>query len=90
MQVFVDTPVTSPNIMMLYDLTKGPFICNDRRVNSRKGSAQIPGGRRIVERYLTFRRDLPRMCRTAGLDLRDIPFLDYRTMVRGWLEENEW
>jgi len=56
----------------------------------RKGSAQIPGGRRIVERYLAFRRELPRMSRTAGLDLRDIPFLDYRTMVRGWLEENEW
>jgi len=57
---------------------------------ARKDSAQIPGGRRIAERYLKFRRDLPRMCATAGLELRDIPFLDYRTMVTGWLEENEW
>jgi hypothetical protein len=56
----------------------------------RKGSAQIPGGRRIVERYLAFRRDLPRMCRTGGLDLREITFLDYRALVAGWLEENEW
>ena len=56
----------------------------------RKGSAQIPGGRRIVERYLTFRSDLPTMCRTAGLDLRDITFVDYRTMVTSWLEENDW
>jgi hypothetical protein len=53
-------------------------------------SAQIPGGRRIGERYVTFRRDLPKMCRTAGLDLRDIIFLDYRTMIIGWLDENEW
>lgn len=56
----------------------------------RKGSTQIPGGRRIVEHYLAFRRDLPRMCRTGGLDLRDITFLDYRALVTGWLEENEW
>lgn len=55
-----------------------------------KSSAQIPGGRRIGERYVAFRADLPRMCRTAGLDLRDITFLDYRTMVTGWLDENEW
>jgi len=30
------------------------------------------------------------MCKTADLDLRDITFLDYRTMIIGWLEENEW
>jgi hypothetical protein len=56
----------------------------------RKNSAQIPGGRRIAERYVAFRRDLPRMCKTEGLDVRDITFFDYRTMIIGWLEENEW
>jgi hypothetical protein len=56
----------------------------------RKGSDRIPGGRRIAERYLNFRRDLPGMCRTQGLNSSEITFLDYRTMIIGWLEENEW
>jgi hypothetical protein len=57
---------------------------------ARRSSAQMPGGRRISERYIAFRRDLPKMCKTAGLDTRDITFLDYRTMVTGWLDENDW
>jgi hypothetical protein len=57
---------------------------------ARAGSAQIPGGERIAERYVNFRRDLPRMCKIAGLDIRKMSFLDYRTMVIGWLEENDW
>lgn len=30
------------------------------------------------------------MCKIAGLDIRKMSFLDYRTMVIGWLEENDW
>lgn len=55
-----------------------------------KSPAQIPGGHRIVEHYLAFRRDLPGLCGTRGLDLRDITFLDYRALVAGWLKENDW
>lgn len=58
--------------------------------SAKKGGAQIPGGHRIAERYVQFRRDLPKMCEAAGLNHSNIPFLDYRTLVIGWLEENEW
>lgn len=57
---------------------------------ARSGSNQIPGGRRIAERYVNFRRDLPNMSRAAGLEMRELAFLDYRTMIIGWLKENEW
>jgi hypothetical protein len=56
----------------------------------KQDASQIPGGPRIAKRYVAFRRDLPTMCDTAGLHPTDIAFLDYRTMVIGWLEENEW
>lgn len=29
------------------------------------------------------------MCRTQGLDSSEITFLDYLTLIIGWLEENE-
>lgn len=57
---------------------------------ARAGSTQIPGGERIAERYVSFRRDLPKMCVEADLDMREMSFLDYRTMVTGCLEENDW
>ena len=57
---------------------------------ARPGSDQIPGGKRIAERYVNFRGDLPRMSRIAGLEMRELAYLDYRTMIIGWLQENEW
>jgi hypothetical protein len=30
------------------------------------------------------------MCRLQNLDVRDLTFFDYRTLVTGWLDENEW
>lgn len=57
---------------------------------ARKTDGLIPGGRRIAERYLMFRRDLPATCKAAGLDQGVITFLDFRAMVTGWLDENEW
>lgn len=51
-------------------------------------SARMPGATMIAQRYLKFRRDLPRMCEVQQLDPRDLPFLDYRTLVRGWQLEN--
>ena len=40
--------------------------------------------------YAEFLLDLPRMCRLLELDRSDLGFLDYRTVVTSWLEENEW
>ena len=57
---------------------------------ARSATVAIPSPRRIAERYITFRLDLPAMCRVQNLDLRDLPFFDYRTLVIGWLDENEW
>jgi hypothetical protein len=48
----------------------------------------MPGGDAIAERYVHFRLDFPRMCRAERVDLRDPPFLDFRTLVMGWREEN--
>lgn len=56
----------------------------------RRDSAQMPGGRRIADRYFQFRVDLPRICKRGGLDRRNIQFLDYQTLVVGWLDDNEW
>jgi hypothetical protein len=48
----------------------------------------IPGAARISGRYLRFRQQLPALGRAAGLDIRELNFLDYRTLVSGWLDEN--
>ena len=50
----------------------------------------VPGAARITERYRQFRADLPSMCANAGLEIGTLIFLDYRTLVVGWLEENPW
>lgn len=55
------------------------------RVNSR-----IPGAGRIRARYIEFRLDLPAVARTADLAVNELSFLDYRTLVMGWLDENTW
>lgn len=57
---------------------------------ARHTSSKIPGAKRIGERYLQFRIDLPSICDAASLDSRDLSFLDYRTLVTGWLDENGW
>ena len=59
---------------------------NDGRVAIR----DIPGGARIADRYTQFRQDLPAMCEQAGLEVGALIFLDYRTLVVGWLDENPW
>lgn len=53
-------------------------------------SGQIPSGSRILERYQTYRRDLPAMCRELNLDPRDLMFNDLTTLVVAWLQENPW
>lgn len=66
-------------------------VARDWLRTSRKTSRMnIPGGARITDRYRQFRFDLPRMCINAGLEIGSLIFLDYRTLVVGWLKENPW
>ncbi len=54
----------------------------------RSAIVDIPGGTAIAERYYRFRRELPEMCRLKNLDMYTLTFLDYRTLVTGWLQAN--
>lgn len=57
-------------------------------LRSARSSAVIPGAAVIAQRYIAFRRDLPKMCRAEGIAVTGVVFLDYRTFVVAWLEEN--
>jgi len=60
------------------------------RTSRKTQDVAIPGGARISNRYRRFRLDLPTMCANAGLEMGSLIFLDYRTLVSGWLAENPW
>ncbi|MDX2054904.1 MAG: hypothetical protein SFV15_21050 [Polyangiaceae bacterium] len=49
---------------------------------------RIPSSARIAARYVQFRTDLPKMCTHEDLHSATLTFLDYRTLVTGWLEAN--
>jgi hypothetical protein len=54
---------------------------------NRPGS-RMPGARRMQEKYLEFRIDLPAIARAADLTVQELTFLDYRSLVASWLVEN--
>jgi hypothetical protein len=56
---------------------------------ARPASVGMPGPKRMMDRYVEFRLALPSICREARLDPRDLAFLDYRTLVVGWLDEQQ-
>ncbi len=60
------------------------------RTSRKNASANMPGGARITERYRKFRNALPDMCESEGLEIGSLIFLDYRTLVVGWLQGNPW
>ena len=53
-----------------------------------RASTSIPGPAAIATRYARFTVALPAMCRALELDVRELSFLDYRTLVVGWLDAN--
>ena len=57
-------------------------------LRSARPASRIPGAAVIAQRYIAFRRDLPSMCRAEGMTVSGISFLDYRTFVVAWIEEN--
>jgi hypothetical protein len=60
------------------------------RTSRKTAAINIPGGPRITQRYAQFRAQLPKMCKAASLEVGSLIFLDYRTLVAAWLEENPW
>jgi hypothetical protein len=54
-----------------------------RAASKRKG---LRGAADMANRYVQFRIDLPKICRSAKLDVRDLGFLDYRTLVEEWIK----
>jgi hypothetical protein len=50
------------------------------------GRNELRGAATMASRYVEFRLELPAICREAQLDVRDLDFLDYRTLVEAWIE----
>ncbi len=59
-------------------------------LRANRPASRIPGGERIEQRYMRFRRALPEVARAADLAVQELNFLDYRTLVTAWLKENPW
>ena len=53
-------------------------------------TSRIPGPGRMQERYVEFRLELPTAARGANLSVQELNFLDYRTLVAGWLADHSW
>jgi hypothetical protein len=48
----------------------------------------LPSADYIYKRYQLFRRQLPLLCKVAGLTIDDLQFSDYRAFVTEWLTAN--
>lgn len=55
-----------------------------------KSGVVVPGGRHIANRYQEFCGYLPAACRLNGILLGELTFLDFRTLLAGWLDVNPW
>lgn len=58
-------------------------------LRSVRPEVSIPGGSKIWERYQQFSEDLPIYCDSFDLDLSELTFVDYTTLVAAWLIEND-
>lgn len=52
------------------------------------GTALLPGGRVLVERYQSFRRDLARSCEKVLLDVDTLTYRDLSILTVGWILVN--
>ncbi len=50
----------------------------------------LPSGSRILHRYENFRQALPIACEKARLDITELTYNDYTTLVVQWLKVNPW
>jgi hypothetical protein len=56
-------------------------------LSSHRAGIRIPGGTAIFERYRRFRAQLSAQANDLKLDIRELTFGDYITLVKGWLDE---
>jgi len=56
------------------------------RASSDTSGKKLPGADYMVRRYQAFRRGLPRLCDRFNLDSKNLHFVDYTTLVVGWIE----
>lgn len=54
----------------------------------RDGQGLLPGMRTMCERYAIFQAELPALCRRVHLDADDLRFVELRTLVEEWVEQN--
>lgn len=59
-------------------------------LQSAPGKVAIPGGKRIWQKYLQFRRELPVIADEADLDSKQLTYIDYLQMVTTWLARNRY
>ncbi len=57
-------------------------------LRSESGLTSIPGGARIYDRYLEFRRDLSGLCVQLRLDAGDLSFVDLAAVIGMWSEDH--
>ena len=62
------------------------FVRNWLRTASERQT--IPGGNFIWERYQTFLRELPQTAEELRLDVEDMIFNDYASVIARWMEKN--
>lgn len=55
-------------------------------LSANSNSEHLPGPAAIEARYVSFRRDLPRMCSLKSIRPSELTFNDYRNFVQGWIE----
>lgn len=53
-------------------------------------TVKIPSGSKIARHYSEFREDLPDLCSAANLDLNELIYNDYTTLVVQWLKAHPW
>lgn len=55
---------------------------------SNKNEVIIPGGKKIFERFKLFETDLPALCNELSIELDELTYNDYNTIIETWLKEN--
>ena len=52
------------------------------------GTVLLPSAARLVDRYRAFQADLPGICAPLHLDPDDLQFVELRTLVEEWVDQN--
>jgi hypothetical protein len=53
------------------------------------GSVLLPSSAKMAERYQAFVTELPRLCAPFHLDPNDLQFVELRTLVEEWVDQNK-